>query len=88
MERFSGDVLLSFEDDLLRLTSAMDAWALCASKVYNTHPTQDGTAQQRAAMLVLNKRVERLHHRFRLRMTGENGLASGYITFINTLDTW
>ena len=88
MERFSGDVLLSHEDDLLKMTSSVDAWIGCAVKVYNMHPTHDGTVQQRSTMLKLNKKVEKLHYQFQLRMNGENGLANGYISFINALDTW
>ena len=88
MERFSGDVLLSHEDDLLKMTSSVDAWIGCAVKVYNMHPTHDGTVQQRSAMLKLSKKIEKLHYQFQLRMTGENGLANGYISFINALDTW
>jgi len=39
-------------------------------------------------MLKMNEDIEKLHHYFQLRMTGENGLVKSYINLINTLDTW
>jgi len=37
VERFSGDTLLSCEDDLLCLTNCVDSWAESARKVTNLH---------------------------------------------------
>ena len=37
-------------------------------------------------MISLNQDVDHVHEQFKLRMTGENGLAKGLIHFINVLD--
>lgn len=89
VERFAGDVLLACEDDLLQLTTCMDNWIESAMRVFNHHPSKDGSLHpQKVAMMELNDKVQRLHDELRMRMSGENGLAKGYIYFINTLDTW
>ena len=88
-ERFTGDILLSCEDDLLQLSTCVDLWTESAVKIFANHPVQDGDAHvQHNAMLALNRKVEKLHNEFKLRMSGENGIAKNIIHFINTLDTW
>ena len=88
-ERFTGDILLSCEDDLLQLCTCVDLWAESGVSIFANHPVQDGGLHvQHAAMLELKTKVERLHTEFKLRMSGENGIAKGIIQFINALDTW
>lgn len=89
VERFAGDVLLACEDDLLQLTTCMDNWIESAMRLFGHHPSKDGSLHpQKVAMMDMNKKVQRLHNQLKLRMSGENGLAKGYIYFINTLDSW
>lgn len=88
-ERFTGDILLSCEDDLLQLNTCVDLWIETAMKIFCNHPSQDGSWHaQHNAMMSLNKNVEELHKNFKLRMSGENGLARHFIHFVNHLDTW
>lgn len=88
-ERFTGDTLLSCEDDLLQLNNCIDNWVEVALKIFANHPMQDGSNHpQHLTMLELNKKVMSLHHSFQLRMSGENGVARGIIHMVNTLDTW
>ncbi len=88
IERFSGDVLLSCEDDLIKMSKMVDDWSDVASKIFRRHPTSDGSEKpERQMMSSLNHDVEKLHKEFRLRMTGENGLAKGLIHFINVFDS-
>ncbi|XP_065068274.1 axonemal dynein light chain domain-containing protein 1-like isoform X3 [Rhopilema esculentum] len=87
VERFSGDVLLSSEDDLVKMNRFMDSWSEVALKIFQRHPMVKNTRRpEHEAMLVLNQQVEKLHKSLRLRMTGENGLAKGLIHLINVLD--
>ena len=88
-ERFTGDALLSCEDDLLQLNTCVDLWVESAMKIFSNHPVQDGEIHpQQSSMNELNKTVENLHNEFKLRMSGENGLAKCFIQFINALATW
>ena len=88
IERFSGDVLLSSEDDLLKMTRLVDDWTDVASKIFRRHPTKDGSQRpEHESMVLLNIEVDKLHRNIKLRMTGENGLAKGMIHFINVLDS-
>lgn len=88
-ERFTGDILLSCEDDLLQLNTCVDLWIETAMKIFCNHPSQDGSWHaQHNAMMSLNKNVEELHKNFKLRVSGENGLARHFIHFVNHLDTW
>eukprot|EP00794_Sanderia_malayensis_P016078 gene16078-17701_t len=80
IERFSGDVLLSYEDGLIKMSHMIDHWSDIANKIYRRHPTINGSEKpERELMLRMNHEVEKLHNQFRLRMTGENGLAKGLI---------
>ena len=87
-ERFSGDVLLSCEDDMVNMNKMVDSWSDIANKIFRRHPTRDGSRKpEHEVMLTLNRNVEQVHRQFKLRMTGENGLAKGLIYFLNVLDT-
>lgn len=89
LERFTGDVLLSCEDDLLKLNNCMDNWIDVSFKVFANHPNQDGSENpNQKTMIELNKRVKQLHDYFQLRMSGENGVARGTTNLVNSLDTW
>lgn len=89
VERFSGDVLLSCEDDLLKMNDMVDNWSGTALKIFRRHPNKpaDKNRPEHDSMLALNKDIEKLHKNFKSRMTGENGLAKGIIHFINVLDS-
>ena len=89
LERFTGDVLLSCEDDLLKLNNCMDNWIDVSFKVFANHPNQDGSENpNQKTMIELNKRVKQLHDYLQLRMSGENGVARGTTNLVNSLDTW
>ena len=89
IERFSGDILLSCEDDLLKMNATVDDWSEVALKIFRRHPNKikDENRLEHELMLSLNKEIDKLHRHFKSRMTGENGLAKGIIHFINVLDT-
>ena len=88
-ERFMGDVLLSCEDNLLQLNKCVDMWIQTAVNIFHNHPTTDSCSHpQHVAMMELNTKVEKLHSDFKLRMSGENGVAKIFIQILNNLDTW
>jgi len=89
-ERFQGEALLACEDGLLKMQSLVDSWTLVAQKLFAHHPMSDPSHEhpQNESMNALNKLIEEMHQRYRLRMSGENGIASSMIHIINSLDTW
>ena len=87
VERFSGDALLSCEDDLVNLNKFVDNWIDIGSRIFRRHSIENQSKhRQHTEMLSLNQDVDHVHEQFKLRMTGENGLAKGLIHFINVLD--
>lgn len=89
IERFSGDVLLSCEDDLLKMNAMVDSWNEVALKIFRRHPSEDpnGNREEHDLMMSLNKEIDKFHKNLKARMTGENGVAKGMIHFINVFDS-
>ena len=88
VERFSGEILLSCEDNLIQMNTAVDSWNEVALTIFRQHPnvSSDERRTEHNLMISLNNEIDKLHKNFKARMTGENGLAKGIIHLINVWD--
>ncbi|XP_020618075.1 axonemal dynein light chain domain-containing protein 1-like [Orbicella faveolata] len=88
-EHFTGETLLSREDELYQMNRQVDGWTDVALKVFSRHQADDGTRwPQHEIMLQLNQEVDRLHQQYHVRVIGENGVAKGIIDLVNPIETW
>lgn len=88
-EHFTGETLLSREEELYQMNKEVDGWTDVALKVFSRHQSQDGTRwPQHEVMLQLNAEVDRLQQQYHVRIIGENGVAKGIIDLVNPLETW
>nr|XP_006825300.1 PREDICTED: axonemal dynein light chain domain-containing protein 1-like [Saccoglossus kowalevskii] len=89
VEKFGGDVLLSFEESMYHINKQMEGWTETALKVFSRHLSDDGTEfPAHEKMLVMNKLVENFMELFKVRVNGENGVAKGFITLANAMEPW
>lgn len=88
-EHFTGETLLSREDELYQMNREVDGWTDVALKVFSRHEADDGTRWlQHEVMSQLNQEVDRLHQQYHVRIIGENGVAKGIIDLVNPIETW
>ncbi|KAJ7337274.1 Axonemal dynein light chain domain-containing protein 1 [Desmophyllum pertusum] len=88
-EHFTGETLLSREDELYQMNRQVDGWTDVALKVFSRHQADDGTRwPQHEVMLQLNQEVDLLHQQYHVRIIGENGVAKGIIDLVNPIETW
>ncbi|XP_077986638.1 axonemal dynein light chain domain-containing protein 1-like isoform X2 [Glandiceps talaboti] len=89
VEKFGGDVLLSFEESMYQIHKQMEGWTETALKIFSRHLADDGTEfPAHEKMLAMNKDVESLMELFKVRVNGENGVAKGFITLQNAMEIW
>lgn len=88
-EHFTGETLLSREDELNQMNRQVDGWTDVALKVFSRHEAAGGTRwPQHEVMSLLNQEVDRLHQQYHVRIIGENGVAKGIIDLVNPIETW
>ncbi|XP_070532396.1 axonemal dynein light chain domain-containing protein 1-like isoform X2 [Ptychodera flava] len=89
VEKFGGDILLSFEDNLYQINKQMEGWTETAVKIFSRHLAEDGGEfPAHNEMLKMNKSVEALMSLLKVRVNGENGVAKGFITLQNAMEVW
>lgn len=88
-ELFTGETLLSREEELHQMNKEVDYWTDVALKIFSRHQAEDGTRlPQHEVMSLLNTEVDRLHQQYHVRIIGENGVAKGIIDLVNPIETW
>ncbi|XP_064649134.1 axonemal dynein light chain domain-containing protein 1-like isoform X2 [Lineus longissimus] len=88
-EKFGGDIMLSMQEELTKIKHEMYGWTDAALKVFNRHRGEDGSNYpDHDAMLKMNDSVEELVKQYQVRLTGDNGVARGFIHLSNVLETW
>lgn len=88
-EYFTGETLLSREEELHQMNKEVDKWTDVALKVFSRHQAKDGTRwPQHEVMSQLNTEVDRLQQQYHVRIIGENGVAKGIIDLVNPIETW
>ncbi|CAF1239746.1 unnamed protein product [Adineta steineri] len=89
VEKFGGDTILINEERMKKADRQLKKWIDMTERLLNRHPPSNtGDNNEREALKDLFDCIFLLHGQYRVRMTGENGLASAIIFFSNALETW
>ncbi|ELU17826.1 hypothetical protein CAPTEDRAFT_221957 [Capitella teleta] len=88
-EKFGGDILLSGQEALQEITRLVESWTDCALKVFNRHRGENGEDHpDHLNMLNMNEEIAVLVKQYHVRLTGENGVATGLIHLGNAFEMW
>ena len=56
MEKFGGDILLGYEDQMFQIKNLVDRWTEIAVQVFNRHKPEDGSDHpDREKLIEMNK---------------------------------
>ncbi|CAF1214104.1 unnamed protein product [Rotaria sordida] len=89
IEKFGGDTVLINEERMRKADRQLKKWIEMTERLLNRHPsTNSGDHTEQQALRDLFDNISLLHSQYRIRMTGENGLAQSIIFFSNVLESW
>ncbi|CAF0912480.1 unnamed protein product [Adineta ricciae] len=89
VEKFGGDTILVNEERMKKADRNLKRWIDMTERLLNRHPSSTtGESSEQEALKDLFDCIYLLHSQYRIRMTGENGLAQSIIFFVNVLETW
>ncbi|UJR32075.1 hypothetical protein I4U23_019543 [Adineta vaga] len=89
VERFGGDTILVNEERMKKADRNLKRWIDMTERLLNRHPSSNtGDNIEQETLKDLFDCIYLLHSQYRIRMTGENGLAQAIIFFTNVLETW
>lgn len=89
VEKFGGDTVLINEERMKKADRNLKKWIDMTERLLSRHPaTNSGDQTEQQALRDLFDSIYLLHLQYRIRMTGENGLAQTIIFFSNVLETW
>ncbi|CAF3331691.1 unnamed protein product [Rotaria socialis] len=89
IEKFGGDTVLINEERMKKADRQLKKWIDMTERLLSRHPsTNSGDNTEQQALRDLFENISILHSQYRIRMTGENGLAQTVIFFSNVLESW
>ncbi|CAF3662745.1 unnamed protein product [Rotaria sp. Silwood1] len=89
IEKFGGDTVLINEERMKKADRQLKKWIEMTERLFSRHPsTNSGDHSEQQALRDLFDNISLLHSQYRIRMTGENGLAQSVIFFSNVLESW
>ncbi|CAF3964124.1 unnamed protein product [Rotaria sp. Silwood2] len=89
IEKFGGDTVLINEERMKKADRQLKKWIEMTERLLSRHPsTNSGDHSEQQVLRDLFDNISLLHSQYRIRMTGENGLAQSVIFFSNVLESW